>query len=195
MKIWNTPLKLIVLVLIPFGIVFTYFYKNRTNIFVANYAPKSSMILNEFEKNGLPDFNFQDSTGENFNLKNFGGKILLLNFWATWCDPCVEEFPSMLRLIKKYKGDIVLVAVSLDENPKDLNKFLKIFKVDPAKPMKGLVLLNDPNKVLSEKFHLVALPETIIAGRDLKMIRKISGSENWDSPMARRFFDDILKKN
>ncbi|MBT4762999.1 MAG: TlpA family protein disulfide reductase [Bdellovibrionaceae bacterium] len=189
----NKIIKLTILVLIPFGVIFSYFYLNKKSIFVADNAPKSSIVLNDFEENGIPDFKFKDVNGNDFQLSQFQGKLLLLNFWATWCDPCVEEFPSMLRLIKHFKGEIALVTVSLDESEDDLNKFLKVFKVDPKNPPKGLYLLRDPEKIISKKYHLVALPETFIATKKLKMLRKISGSEDWDSKMARSFFESLLE--
>src|SRR5215813_2538131 len=75
-----------------------------------------------------PDFSITTDTGRTVSIPNFGGKILLLNFWASWCQPCAEETPSLSQLAHDYanKG-VVVLGVSVDKDPQAYQKFLQKF--------------------------------------------------------------------
>ena len=92
--------------------------------------PSESVLkLKSMEKNGVPDFSVKDVNGNGISLSQFRDKIVILNFWASWCEPCVDEFPSMMRLIERFHGDIILIAISADYTLEDMKSFLKAFKV------------------------------------------------------------------
>ena len=77
-----------------------------------------------------PDFTIKDSD-RSITLSQLRGKIVVLNFWATWCPPCVDEMPSLEQLQKKFQGtDITILAVSVDDDPDDYHKFLKQHAID-----------------------------------------------------------------
>src|SRR4051812_35068691 len=71
-----------------------------------------------------PDFTVQDSSSR-ISLRDFRGKIVVLNFWATWCPPCVEEMPSLLAMQKELKDRVVVLAVSTDDSNSEYEKFVR----------------------------------------------------------------------
>ena len=93
-------------------------------------AAKHQLIaerLDALENGNTPDFTLPDIDGKERAFLNVEGELILLHFWATWCAPCVIEYPSLLRLIEDFDGKIQLVAVSSDEEKKDILRFVKRF--------------------------------------------------------------------
>ena len=96
-----------------------------------------------------PDFTFQDLDGKTHKLSDFRGKTVILNFWASWCTPCVIEFPQMLELASNNQKNTIFIFLSLDSNEQDIVRFLKKYiKV----PISGNVMVAlDQNKLISQK--------------------------------------------
>jgi thiol-disulfide isomerase/thioredoxin len=143
----------------------------------------------------VPKVSFVDLEGGAFTLDEFKGKVVLLNFWASWCPPCAVEFPSLLRLIRRYDGDVALVAVSNDEDKEAIGKFLKDFEGEFAAELKSpsLRVAWDRDRGLSgNTFNTVQFPETIIVSPDGRMARKVVGDIRWDSDEIRSFMDALL---
>jgi len=149
-----------------------------------------TLRLNELEKNGIPDFTLPGLDGKPVSLSQFKGKPVLINLWASWCAPCVKEFPSLERLVDHYKGDIVVLAVSHDHNRDDLDSFIKAFGGVPP----HFVIVWDKDRITSELLGTDQLPETYVLSKDLKLVRKIAGEQRWDQPGAFRFFDDVMAR-
>jgi thiol-disulfide isomerase/thioredoxin len=152
--------------------------------------PPETQILNEIDKNGIPDFVLKDLAGLDISPKNFAGKLVVINFWASWCDPCVAEFPSLMKLLEKYKGDVVLLAISADYERKDIDSFLKAFKVNSP----NLHVMWDKDFEVAKKFGTSRLPESYILGRDGRLIRKVAGVDDWASKDAFEFFKELIDK-
>lgn len=181
-------LKAILAVLFVAGIISLplYFYSEFLN---RGRAPtRSAVVLNEIEKDGLRDFSLPefDST-KAYGLKDFEGKVILLNFWASWCVPCVREIPSMMRLVEKMEGKLVILAVSQDKNEADLRAFLKSFAPFP----KDFYVLWDRERKVADSYGTDVLPESYIISPQLKLVRKVVGVEEWDHAEALSFFGDI----
>src|SRR5208283_1216997 len=132
--------------------------------------------------------------GKPVHLSNLRGKVVVLNFWATWCPPCVEETPALNRLqryISSRNG--VVIGVAADEDPAAYQKFLQdngvIFQTyrDPA--------TKNNRSPIAESYGTIMFPETYIIGRDGKIARKIIGFQEWDSPEMLAYFDSILGKS
>ncbi len=153
-------------------------------------APESIRKLNLIEREGVPEFSFKDLKGKEWSLSDFKGKVVILSFWASWCDPCIEEFPSLLNLIKHFDGKVVLLAVSADNSMDELETFLKAFDAD--KP--HVYISWDKARELARSFGTIVLPESYLIGVDGKLVRKVAGVEDWSDPMAIRFFDELLKR-
>lgn len=152
--------------------------------------PEAVLKLNKIEKDGLPGFSVKTLKGEEISLAKFTGKLVILNFWASWCDPCVAEFPSLLKLLNKFNGEIVLLAISADYEEKDIQTFLKAFGAENP----NLFVAWDKELEVGKKFGTEKLPESYIIGRDGHLIRKVAGVDDWSSSDAFDFFTDLLRK-
>jgi peroxiredoxin len=123
-----------------------------------------------------PNFSIVTEHGRTVTRSDFGGKILALNFWASWCPPCVEELPSMNQFAQEYasKG-VVVIGVSIDKNPKLYQRFLTQMHVafDTAR---------DPDADIAGSYGTFQIPETYIIGRDGKVLEKTPDAFNWMDP-------------
>lgn len=147
-------------------------------------------LLETWEKEGIPDFFAKTITGEEFQLASLKGKVVILNFWASWCGPCVEEFPSMIELIEAMDGKVQLVAVSEDSEVEEMNSFLKSF---PKVKNPNIHLIFDEGKEIARLYNLDRLPESYITHPDLKMARKVIGSIEWNTDEARAYMQELLQ--
>lgn len=165
-----------------------YYYSDFLN---RGRAPtKSATILNEIEKDGLKDFVLPEFQTENERqLMEFKGRVILLNFWASWCVPCVKEIPSMMRLVEKMKGKLVILAVSQDKQEDDLKAFLKAFEPYPE----GFYVLWDRDRKVANAYGTEVLPESFVISPGMKLVRKVVGVETWDHAEAIEFFEDIYR--
>lgn len=180
-------LKLAILVIVfslsCFGVV-VYFSIPNTD------GAASVDLLDKMENDSVMDFEMTDVYGKKFKLSDYKGKVIILSFWASWCDPCVEEFPSMLRLIEKFSGEVIMVAISKDYEEAEILKFLKVFKA--KSPNLVVAWDNAETGKISELYQVAALPESFVIGRDFKLKRKVPGSENWATEQAYEFFEMLL---
>lgn len=133
-----------------------------------------------------PGFKVTTARGKALTQKEFGGRILLLNFWASWCPPCKEETPSMNQMAQQLgpKG-LVVLGVSVDESEAAYQRFLASERVvfDTAL---------DPTGEISANFGTYKYPETYIIGRDGKVLRKYIGPRDWTSPDMLRDIESLL---
>jgi thiol-disulfide isomerase/thioredoxin len=107
-----------------------------------------------------PDFNLADVTGKAATLKQFSGKVVFLDFWAPWCDPCREELPALDALYKKYSSDgLEIIGVDIDSSEELLTEFLQ--KV----PVTFTVLI-DKKGVIRRGYNFRTLPTAFIIGKD-----------------------------
>src|SRR5258708_6340123 len=121
-----------------------------------------------------PDFTVQDS-GRKVSLHQLQGKAVLLNFWGTFCAPCVEEMPSMVRLQKRLGPNVTVLAVSVDTDEKAYHQFLKEYNID-------LLTVRDPQQKTPILYGSSMLPVTYaIDGRGV-IRRKFYVLRNWTDP-------------
>lgn len=124
--------------------------------------------------------------GKTEHLSDFKGKVVVLNFWASWCPPCVSETPAMNHLqqyIASRNG--VVLGGSIDEDPQAYDKFLKDYNVN-------FPTFRDPSKKISLDYGTSIIPETYIIDRHGKIARKIIGEQQWDSAEMLAYFDALL---
>ncbi|MGE5647878.1 MAG: TlpA family protein disulfide reductase [Acidobacteriota bacterium] len=128
-----------------------------------------------------PDFAIRADNGRTVTRSSFGGKLLVLNFWATWCPPCVEELPSLNEFQKTFADSgVVVLGVSVDTNPKVYQAFLKRANV-------AIMTARDPEAKIPSQYGTYQYPETYIIDREGKVVEKIIGATNWTDPaMASR---------
>jgi peroxiredoxin len=116
-----------------------------------------------------PNFSITTTAGETMTSRNFGGKVLVLNFWASWCAPCVEEAPSLNEFAKTFKDSgVVVLGVSVDRNEQAFQSFVNRFGV--AYPV-----ARDPEENLSYLYGTYKIPESYIIDRNGKVVRKFAG--------------------
>lgn len=122
------------------------------------------------------------------DLHDLRGKVLILNFWASWCPPCHEEFPELVQLAVDFPDDVVLVAISNDEGKGDLIGFLQTFPEAMRRNLRrsNVIIGWDRSLELTQNtFGIIRLPETIIVDPAGHMVRKVVGAEAWkDGAMA-----------
>jgi len=131
---------------------------------------------------------FLDKKDQKININDYNGKILLLNFWATWCEPCKEEMPSLDKLQVNPKLDnIKIFAINIGKEKLDkVDKFFIDFKIKNFKPY------FDPPTTLAKKFSLRGVPTSILINKEGQEFARIIGSINFED---KNFVDWIKKYN
>jgi cytochrome c biogenesis protein CcmG, thiol:disulfide interchange protein DsbE len=132
-----------------------------------------------------PDFSIVTDRGARITPRDFGGKVLVLNFWATWCAPCVEEIPSLNEMQKRFaKSGLVVVAVSIDKNKRKYQTFLDRIHVSFQTSW-------DPAADVSARYGTYQYPETYII-KDGLVMRKYANAEDWLSDDMTRYLRSLL---
>ncbi len=122
-----------------------------------------------------PDFVVQDGD-KKIALHDFKGKVVVLNFWATWCPPCVEEMPSLVSMQSKLKDrGVEVLAVSVDVDERAYQKFLRDHNVN-------LLTVRDPDQKSNSLYGTSMFPETYIIDRNGVVRRKFIGPVDWSQP-------------
>lgn len=135
-----------------------------------------------------PNFSLKTVSAQAISLKQLRGKVVFLNFWATWCAPCRQEMPAMEKLQQQLKEEgLEVVAVNYRESEKQIAPFLKDLGLT-------FTVLLDEDGSVSEKYGVWGLPLSYVVNRKGDFVGKVSGSRDWDSPEARLFFRELLQK-
>lgn len=133
-----------------------------------------------------PTFVLKDIKGGQKGLADFKDKVILLNFWATWCPNCREEMPSLEKLWKKYRSKgLVVIAISVDTNSGEIRALAH---------EQGLTfpILLDQEGAVRREYEITALPMTYIIGRDGKISGRMYGSRQWTGEKANAFMELFL---
>jgi peroxiredoxin len=136
-----------------------------------------------------PDFTLQDLSGRPVQLSTLKGKVVLVNFWATWCPPCREEVPSLLRLNRAMQGKpFQMLAISIDEGGKNaVNDFFK--KLGSALPA-----LLDTDGAVAKRYGTTGVPETFVIDTKGVIMKKVVGGLDWSAPEVIAALDDLGKR-
>ena len=121
-----------------------------------------------------PDFTVQDSD-RTVALRDFRGKVVILNFWATWCPPCIQEMPSLTTMQARLGDRVNVLAVSVDDDAEAYNRFLREHNI-------GLLTVRDPERKSNRLYGTDKFPETYIIDRQGVLRRKFIGPVEWTSP-------------
>ena len=144
-------------------------------------------VVPEVSRHTAPDFVSENLRGGNTGLADYQGKIVLLNFWATWCMPCRAEMPGMETLWQKYKEQgLVIAAVSVDEGSRGrIETFSKLLDL-------SFPILLDPESKVSDLYKVSNMPTSFLIDRNGKIISRIVGTEEWTSPEAIQLVEKLL---
>ncbi len=145
------------------------------------------VVVPEVARHAAPDFVSENLRGGNTGLADYRGKVVLLNFWATWCRPCRAEMPGMETLWQNYKEQgLVVAAVSVDEGSRgQIETFSKL--LDLSFP----ILLDQESKV-SDLYKVSNMPTSFLIDRNGKIISRIVGTKEWVSPEAIQLVEKLL---
>lgn len=135
-----------------------------------------------------PDFELPGLDGKTHKLSDYKGKVVFLNFWATWCKPCAEEIPSMQALRENLQAfPFEIVAVSVDtEGPEVIEPFLKQYGVT-------FPVLHDRKGKIKELYKTTGVPETFILDQNGVIAEKVWGPRDWNEPGATKVIMDLVQ--
>jgi thiol-disulfide isomerase/thioredoxin len=169
-----------ILLLIALGVTMTLLACSKKEE-VKNEAPA-------VEKSPAPEIIVNSLQGKPLKLSDLKGKVVLLNFWATWCPPCREEIPSMMKLNSAMTGKpFQMIAVSIDEGGVPaIESFLKTSGF-------ALPAYTDPDGRAAKAYGITGVPETFVIDKNGILIKKIVGSLKWDSPEVFSNLERLMK--
>ncbi|MCC7159370.1 MAG: TlpA family protein disulfide reductase [Ignavibacteria bacterium] len=140
----------------------------------SSYAVKS--VSNAEKKNDMVDFTWEEN-GKEIKLSDYKGKVILINFWATWCPPCRKELPDLSQISTDYKDkDFKMIGVSIDDNQEVLNNFLKTNKL-------SYTVLYEPNELVAKYMTTTGqnqnvVPQSYLIDKNGKVVEAIIGSKS-----------------
>ena len=166
-------LLVVLLVAVGFGV---YIYTN---------LPSTTSVV---AGDPAPDFQLEDTEGNQVSLSALRGKVVLVNFWATWCPPCIEEMPSMEKLhTSMANDDFVMLAVNTEDNGRTVvPAFLQ-------KTPYTFPILYDDKGVVQKLYGVYKFPESFIIRKDGTIAEKIIGPLDWSSPDTIAYFQKLTK--
>ena len=136
---------------------------------------------------GAPEFDLQKIDGTPFRLKDMRGKILILDFWATWCGPCIRSIPTLIDVSKEYKdAGVELVLVNLEEPEKRVRPFLERFKTIPT-------VVLDTDGSVSKQYAVSAIPHTVLIDRDGGIVDVFIGASEENELALRKKIEELNK--
>jgi thiol-disulfide isomerase/thioredoxin len=160
-------------------------------VFADWQQPKLSHNLTPVNKIiSASDFELMNMDEENITLSDFRGKVVLLNFWATWCPPCIREMPSMERLHQQINvEDFKVIAVNQMENADDVFAFTGQLEVDPT-----FEILFDTSSKVSQAYAVRGLPTTFLIDKQGKIRYRAVGGREFNHPEVVRIIEELIKE-
>ncbi len=136
-----------------------------------------------------PDFTLVDMEGNEHTLSQYSGRVVMVNFWATWCPPCREEMPSMQRIWKLLQGDgFVILAVDIGETAEEIEPFVMEYDID-------FPILLDPDSKVATAWSARGLPTTYLVDRSGNIAYRAIGGREWDSELILQTIKKMLAEN
>ena len=171
-----------------------------TTIFSSPYSKEEKGIINSFlkeeledfelskEKQNISDLKFKDNEGKEISFSDFQDKVLLVNFWATWCAPCIKEMPSLDRLKKKINKNFDVIAISVDrDGVKKVKDFFNEYKIT------NLGKYFDIKNSLAKEMNLIGLPTSFFINKKGDLIGYFQGDMEWDNDTVIEFINYLIK--
>ncbi len=131
-----------------------------------------------------PAFTIHDGA-QTVSLSQYRGRIVLVNFWASWCAPCVDELPSLLALHHRLPG-LAILGVSIDSDPQAYRNFLAQYRID-------FPTIRDPSEDTMHRYGTVQIPESYLIDGSGHIVRKYVSEQDWTSPEILETLTSMLK--
>ena len=148
--------------------------------------PLAAAPFAPYKGDPLPPFTLPDLDGDAWSLKAARGNVVVVNFWATWCPPCIAEMPALERLQKTFAGQpLQVIAVNVGQEPYDIALFLRQLPVD-------LTILLDSKGSTQKAWKVRGLPTTVILDTEGTVRYHVAGQREWDSPEIVATLRDLL---
>jgi peroxiredoxin len=194
MKKISTPKLLLVVILVAAAAATLQFFYNS---FAANAGSQNQELDRLFANMGVlkiphrtqpVEIQLKDIYGNTFRLSDFRGKIVFLNFWATWCPSCVVEMPSMEKLHRRFKDkDFMMVAINMQESDEQVKTFFTKMKL-------SFTALLDSDGEVASGFAVNALPTTFVLDKEGRIAGQALGAREWDSRASIGLFEFLMNK-
>ena len=171
-----------------------------TTISSSSYSKEEKGIINSFlkeeledfelskEKQNISDLKFKDDEGKEISFSDFQDKVLLVNFWATWCAPCIKEMPSLDRLKSKVDGDFDVIAISVDRD--GVEKVTDFFNENK---ISNLEKFFDIKNSLAKEMDLYGVPTSFFVNKQGDLIGYYQGDMEWDNDTVIKFINYLIK--
>jgi len=165
-----------------------------------SYSKNDEHLINEFLKNELEDFElskekknistltFKNQNEDKIKFSDFKGKILLVNFWATWCVPCIKEMPSLDRLKSKIDKNFDVIAISVDRD--GIDKVTNFFNENK---INNLAKFFDIKNSLAKELDLFGVPTSFFVDKKGNLIGYYQGDMEWDNDTVIKFINYLIK--
>jgi peroxiredoxin len=175
--------KILLIILIIVGVGIIVLLQTKDSFFNLSGRPRLGKGA------PAPDFTFPDLNGQMVSLADYKGKVVVLNIWATWCPPCVEEMPSMEKLHQELKDEgFEILAVSIDiSGTKAVIPFMKKHKL-------SFSVLTDTKGAIKSLYQTTGVPESFIIDKDGIIVEKVIGPRDWATPDAILSFRNLIQK-
>lgn len=181
-------LTTLICLLILAGFTVAFFHGEKAAVLVPDNYFKKLGIERPEKKIVAPDFTVEDLSGRRWSLREMRGKVIFLNFWATWCIPCRDEMPTMEKLHRDFKAQgLEVVAINFRETRKEVQKFFDELGLT-------FTALLDKDGKVSEEYGAWSLPLSYFINRRGEFVGKVNGYRKWDSQEARAFFRELLRE-
>ena len=141
-----------------------------------SYSYENNQLLLNNQEKKINDTPLENLNGDSIKISDIitEKKIYLLNFWATWCPPCIKEIPDLIKLENKFKDDIKIIYISVDNNPKKvIPKFKKKYN------LQDIYIISDRNLKFSDKNAVKIMPTTLILNDELVEMGRVEGYVDW----------------
>ena len=171
-----------------------------TTISSSSYSKEEKDIINSFlkeeledfelnkEKQNISDLKFKDDEGKEISFSDFQDKVLLVNFWATWCAPCIKEMPSLDRLKPKVDADFDVIAISVDRD--GVEKVTDFFNENK---ISNLEKFFDIKNSLAKEMNLIGIPTSFFVNKKGDLIGQYQGDMEWDNDTVIEFINYLIK--
>lgn len=137
-----------------------------------------------------PDFELQSLSGGKYKLSDYRGKVVFINFWATWCATCKVEMPSMQKLYQTFKKDgFEMLTVSVDKDQSLIKPFMDKYNLTFP------VLLDPKSELAKGSYKTTGVPETFIVNRKGIIVYKAIGPDDWSTPEMMEAFSKLIKES